>query len=169
MRPTSRLRSRAPRPTAPRSRCPSPRLVEPVADEIFVTGVLGEARRRLAAGLAVVRRVERAAAGDLPRPRLAGKLSFAERGLAPPHVPRQLLMMERGVVVRGRLRGRRIELDEDVDELDGEVEVFVRSVAPAHRTVSALLALIATLPPGARTKDDIDAELAAERGGWDRG
>ena len=70
MRPTSRPRSRAPRPTAPRSRCPSPRLVEPVADEIFVTGVLGEARRRLAAGLAVVRRVDgateiRVAEGDL--------------------------------------------------------------------------------------------------------
>ncbi len=70
MRPSSRPRSRAPRPTAPRSRCPSPRLVEPVADEIFVTGVLGEARRRLAASLAVVRRVDgateiRVAEGDL--------------------------------------------------------------------------------------------------------
>jgi hypothetical protein len=39
--------------------------------------------------------------------------------------------MERGVVVRGRLRGRHIELDEEVDELDGEVEVFLRAAPDA--------------------------------------
>jgi hypothetical protein len=39
--------------------------------------------------------------------------------------------MERGVVVRGRLRGRLIELDEEVDDLDGEVEVVVRPAADA--------------------------------------
>jgi hypothetical protein len=40
--------------------------------------------------------------------------------------------MARGVVVRGRLHGRQIEFDVGVDELDGEVEVFLRSVGTIH-------------------------------------
>ena len=36
--------------------------------------------------------------------------------------------MERGVIVRGRLHGRRIDLDESVEELEGEVEIVVRPV-----------------------------------------
>ncbi len=43
--------------------------------------------------------------------------------------------MERGVVVRGTLHGRHIELDERVDELDGEVEVFVRINVHYHVAV----------------------------------
>ena len=77
--------------------------------------------------------------------------------------------MERGVVVRGRLHGRHIDLDEALDQLDGEVEVVVRSVSAAHGTVADMLALIATFPPGTRTKDDIDRQIAEERASWDRG
>jgi hypothetical protein len=45
--------------------------------------------------------------------------------------------MERGAVVRGRLHGRVIELDEPVDDVDeGEVEVQIRSV---QSTTPALL------------------------------
>ena len=76
--------------------------------------------------------------------------------------------MERGVVVRGRLHGRQIDLDEPVDELDGEVEVTVRPVTGGHPTVADMLALLATFPPGTRTKEDIDRQIAEERASWDR-
>ena len=77
--------------------------------------------------------------------------------------------MERGVVVRGTLHGRHIELDERVDELDGEVEVFVRSVGAAPRPPD-VLEVIASMPAGTRSKADIDRQLADDRTGWtDRG
>jgi hypothetical protein len=47
--------------------------------------------------------------------------------------------MDRGVIVRGRLHGRHIDLDESVDEVDIEVR---------------------------RTKDDIDLQITKERGSW---
>jgi hypothetical protein len=76
-----------------------------------------------------------------------------------------LVTMERGVVVRGRLRGRHIELDEGVDELDGEVEVFLRSVSTTPRAPD-VLEVIASMPVGTRSKRDIDKQLAEERAGW---
>jgi hypothetical protein len=76
--------------------------------------------------------------------------------------------MERGVVVRGRIHGRRIDLDEPVDQLEGEVEVVVRPVQAPHPTVADMLALIATFPPGTRSKEDIDRQIAEERASWDR-
>ncbi|MGD0680060.1 MAG: hypothetical protein ABSC94_32155 [Polyangiaceae bacterium] len=77
--------------------------------------------------------------------------------------------MDRSVVVRGHLHGRRIDLDEPVDQIDGEVEVTVRPVAAPHPTVADMLALIATFPPGTRSKEDIDRQIAEERASWDRG
>ena len=76
-----------------------------------------------------------------------------------------LASMERGVVVRGTLRGRHIELDERVDELDGEVEVFVRSVGASPHPPD-VLEVIASMPVGTRSKDDIDGQLAEDRAGW---
>lgn len=76
--------------------------------------------------------------------------------------------MEHVVVVRGRLRGQRIDLDEPLDELEGEVEVTVRVLPTAHPTVADMLALLGTLKAGTRTKEDIDCQIAAERTGWDR-
>jgi hypothetical protein len=76
-----------------------------------------------------------------------------------------LATMERGVVVRGMLRGRHIELDERVDELDGEVEVFLRSVGATPRPPD-VLEVTATMPPGTRSKDDVDSQLAEDRAGW---
>jgi hypothetical protein len=52
---------------------------------------------------------------------------------------------------------------------DGEVEVAVRPVAESHPTVGEMLALVATFPPGGRTKEDIDRQIAEERASWDRG
>ena len=65
--------------------------------------------------------------------------------------------MERGVVVRGRLHGRHIDLDESVDQR--EVEIVVRAVEPARTTP-------VEPPPGTRTKDDIDRQIAEERDSW---
>jgi hypothetical protein len=74
--------------------------------------------------------------------------------------------MERGVVVRGRLHGRHIELDEQVEDLDGEVEVFVRAVQGATPDPPDVLDVIAALPPGERSKANIDQQVADERAGW---
>ncbi len=78
--------------------------------------------------------------------------------------------MEHGVVVRGRLHGRHIDLDEPVDQLDGEVEVVVRPVVAAHaKPVESIFDFIRKLPPGTRSKKDIDRQIAEERASWDRG
>lgn len=75
--------------------------------------------------------------------------------------------MERGAVIRGRLHGRVIELDEPVDDVEeGEVEVQIRSVESATPRPPDLLEVIASLPSGNRTKADIDQQLADERSGW---
>ena len=69
--------------------------------------------------------------------------------------------------MRGRLHGRHIDLDEPVDELDGEVEVVVRAVErPGTAAVEDIFTFLRSLPPGARTKDDIDRQLAEERDSW---
>ncbi len=75
--------------------------------------------------------------------------------------------MERGVVVRGRLHGRQIDLDESIDQLEGEVEVVVRAVEPAYtKPVESIFEFIRKLPPGTRTKEDIDRQIAEERDSW---
>ena len=67
------------------------------------------------------------------------------------------------------MRGRHIELDEGVEELDGEVEVFLRSVGTTPRP-SDVLDVIASMPVVTRSKSDIDSQLAEDRAGWsDRG
>jgi len=77
--------------------------------------------------------------------------------------------MDRGVIARGRLQGRHIELDENIEAVDGDVEVTVRPIraTAALPTASRLLALIASLPVGTRTMDDIDHQLGDERAAWD--
>jgi hypothetical protein len=75
--------------------------------------------------------------------------------------------MERGVIVRGRLHGRHIDLDESVDELDGEVEIVVRPVeAGRAKTIESIFEFIRSLPPGTRTKNDIDRQITEERDSW---
>ena len=77
--------------------------------------------------------------------------------------------MERRVVVRGRLHGRNIELDEPVDDLNGEVEVVVRPV-PICPAKPDVLDVIARLPPGTHSKAELDRRVQNERDSWsDRG
>lgn len=79
--------------------------------------------------------------------------------------------MERALIVRGRMTDpKRIELDEPLDDVEGEVEVTVRSTKrqslPAKESV---FDLIKRLPGGRRAKEEIDLQIEEERKGWDRG
>jgi len=76
--------------------------------------------------------------------------------------------VKRAIIVRGRPSGpRRIDLDEDVDDLTGDVEVVVRAVscleATPHQDVFEFLR---SLPVGQRSKAEIDQQLAEERDAW---
>ena len=77
--------------------------------------------------------------------------------------------MRTGIAGASELGGRHIELDEGVDELDGEV--FLRSVGTTPRPPD-VLEVIASMPVGTRSKGDIDNQLAEDRGGaeqaWER-
>ncbi len=73
--------------------------------------------------------------------------------------------MQRAIIVRGRLSGRtRIDLDEPVDDVTGAVEVVVRPVPPTHPNPEQdIFEFLRSLPPGTRSKEDIDRQLADER------
>jgi hypothetical protein len=80
--------------------------------------------------------------------------------------------MQRTVVIRGRLVGpTTVELDEPVPdpELLGSVEVLLRipaEVAPGG--TQSMIEFLQGLPPGVRSKDEIDRQLADERASWSR-
>jgi len=75
--------------------------------------------------------------------------------------------VEPGAAIRGRLKGRHIELEEPVDDLEGDVEVFVRAARDATPRAPDVLEVIAAMPPGNREKSEIDAELTRTRDSWD--
>ena len=76
--------------------------------------------------------------------------------------------MERAIVVRGKLSApSRIELDEPVTELKGDVEVVLRSIPNrSEGKVEDIFDFIARLPPGNRTKEDVDRQIREERESW---
>ena len=76
--------------------------------------------------------------------------------------------MERIVTVRGKIvDSRRIELDEPLTDLRGDVEVVVKS-AEASSDASSIdvFDLISRLLPGKRSKSDIDRQIGEEREAW---
>lgn len=75
--------------------------------------------------------------------------------------------MTRTVVVKGRLVGpHTVELDEPLPEQASEIEVRARvETAEGRGTVTDFLR---SLPPGTRTKEDIDRQINEERDSWDR-
>lgn len=77
--------------------------------------------------------------------------------------------MERAIVVRGRLTGaRHIELDEPLAEIDGPVEVVVRSLSAGGADGQEdVFDYILSLSPGARSKEDIDRQVREERDAWE--
>ncbi len=76
--------------------------------------------------------------------------------------------MERAVLVRGRLADcQHIELDEPVTEMEGPVEVEIRPLpARAEGEEEDIFDFIAQLPPGTRSKEDIDRQIREERESW---
>lgn len=72
--------------------------------------------------------------------------------------------MQRAIIVRGP---RRIDLDEAVDEVTGEVEVVVRSIeSKATEPSRDVFEFLRSLAPGTRSKEDIDRQIAEERDAW---
>ena len=76
--------------------------------------------------------------------------------------------MERAIVVRGRLSDPlHIELAEPVTELHVEVEVVVRPAAASQpQPWRDIFDFIASLPPGTRSKEEIDRQIQEERDAW---
>jgi|SoiMethySBSTD1v2_1073268.scaffolds.fasta_scaffold260998_2 hypothetical protein len=76
--------------------------------------------------------------------------------------------MERAIVVRGVLSDPlHIELAEPVTELQGEVEVVVRSASASQsQPRQDIFDFIASLPPGTRSKEEIDRQIQEERDAW---
>lgn len=88
-------------------------------------------------------------------------LSVGDRGTL-------MVSMQKPIVVRGHLGGpRRIDLDEPVNEVTGEVEVTLRVIEPAPADSSQdVFEFLRSLPPGTRSKEDIDRQIAEERDSW---
>jgi hypothetical protein len=78
--------------------------------------------------------------------------------------------MERALIVKGRITDpKRIDLDEPLDEVEGEVEVTVRSTRrQSIPTKESVFDFIKRLPGGNRTKEEIDRQIEEDRKGWDR-
>lgn len=75
--------------------------------------------------------------------------------------------MQRTITVRGHLVSpRRIELDESVGDIVGDVEVVVRAVAPDERSRRDVFDVVAAMQAGTRQKEAIDQQLAEERASW---
>jgi hypothetical protein len=76
--------------------------------------------------------------------------------------------MQKPITVRGRLTDpRRIELDEPLKDVTGEVEVIVRPVEPTvEKAAQDIFDFLRSLPAGTRSKEDIDRQIADERDSW---
>lgn len=74
--------------------------------------------------------------------------------------------MSQVVVVRGHMvDDRTIELEQPVDRSAPVAELRVK-LQPATPRKPGLVEFLESLPPGTRSKADIDAELEAERDSW---
>jgi hypothetical protein len=71
--------------------------------------------------------------------------------------------MSRTVVIKGRVVGpSTVELDEPLPERTSEVEVVARVVEKSGKLSDYLRGL----PPGTRSKEDIDRQIREERDAW---
>ena len=71
------------------------------------------------------------------------------------------------VTVTGHVNGpTHIELDEPVSGLPDRVEVTIRPLPTASRQVESLADLLLRLPPGTKTKAELDRRIQDERDAW---
>ncbi|MGH2585187.1 MAG: hypothetical protein ACRDJE_09755 [Dehalococcoidia bacterium] len=77
--------------------------------------------------------------------------------------------MERAIVVKGRVVGpTTVELDQPVAGVAGEVDVVLRILDTGNGTPEeTIFDFLRRLPPGTRSKDEIDQQVRAERESWD--
>ena len=76
-------------------------------------------------------------------------------------------MLKQTRTVRGCLNGtRRIDLDDEIDDVAGLEQIIVKLSAGDAWPSEDILDVLASLPPGMRTKKDIDAQLREERESW---
>jgi hypothetical protein len=72
--------------------------------------------------------------------------------------------MPKTVVIKGRVVGpSTVELEQPLPERTREVEVVARV---ADQTVGKLSDYLRGLPPGTRSKEDIDQQIREERNSW---
>jgi hypothetical protein len=76
--------------------------------------------------------------------------------------------MEEAILIRGRLVGpTNVELAEPVADLNAEVEVIIRTSSRyAENNAERAVAFLRSLPPGTRSKEDIDRQVREERESW---
>lgn len=73
--------------------------------------------------------------------------------------------MRESITMRGKLSDSRyIELAEPIEGVGEEVEVVIRPIT-SHAGIS-IFEIFAALPPGSRTKEDIDRQIREERDSW---
>jgi len=77
--------------------------------------------------------------------------------------------MKSAVVVRGRLNdARHIELEESLDNFQGDVDVVVLQIRPpAGQEKEDIREFIARIQPGLKSKQEIDRQIREERSSWD--
>jgi hypothetical protein len=75
--------------------------------------------------------------------------------------------MSRIVVIKARVVGRStVELEEPLPERTRRVEVRAELPDESTHRPGKLSDYLRSLPPGTRTKEDIDQQIREERDGW---
>jgi hypothetical protein len=84
-------------------------------------------------------------------------------------IPSSGVTMSRTVVVKGHVVGdTTVELEEAVPGASSEVEVVLRIPHEQTGRADRLGEVLRSLPPGTRSKDDIDRQIDEDRATWDR-
>ena len=73
--------------------------------------------------------------------------------------------MKNTLLIHGRLTGpTTIELDQPISDVEGEVDVIVRRKVETAEESETVFEFLSKLPPGTRSREDIDQEIREERG-----
>ena len=76
--------------------------------------------------------------------------------------------MDKALIIRGRLTGpKSIELEEPISQATERLEVILRA-GDQLAANGSVVDFLRALPPGQRSKADIDRELHGDRDNWDR-
>ncbi len=77
--------------------------------------------------------------------------------------------MSRTVVIRGHVVGATtVELEEPAPPATTDVQVILRVADDELGRPDRVSDFLSSLPPGTRSKEDIDHQIDEDRGSWDR-